>query len=571
MQHEFRGSFLFFFETSLVARATMTAIFRWSVGLSFLLMNNVVTAVPWNDELISVGCFLWGWTDPDANSEQAADINTIPKCAKLCRDSSSCKVFKFIAGTSKCFIGNGEFGGNLVKAAEGDISGPGTCDFPAKGCVAELKSGAQFPGDTIDDSMNAWTGGFQPQATQCWERFENASLMPCSDAVTDLGVLDDVKKITSLVTRPSLTEAQCKAYCEADVGCSVWIIRSSQCMTGVPGSGSTFSDSETDATAGGRVMHGKTRDIAPLKTKKMSVTSENVFPKTVLDNIGEATAKKRCKEICVSNVECQFWQLMQETGCWVENVIGLNPIYPLVTAGITENAGTVIDGGYIQHSCESHNTHTSLGETASKLVKKATDASGSGASGSGASGSGASGSLASGSLASGSSADSGSGNSGSGGSGSGDSSDSSDSSTSSGSESSGSTWPWWAWLLLALILLCCCIPLVVAAIFGMGLCDKTKKKKKKVAKQQLVKEEVAAPVQQPVQEAQPVYMVQQQVPVPTTVAQVPVYNTAQMQYQAPVQFSSHAPAPVQYTVPQEPQQMLIQQQAPAQYGYVTQG
>merc|ERR1719329_768483 len=183
----------------------------------------------------------------------------------------------------------------------------------------------------------------------------------------------------------------------------------------------------------------------------------------------EEVSKKRCKDMCLSNDECQFWQLMEETGCWIETEIGTSSsVYPLTTAANILNGGRIVDGGLIQHSCHSQMGATCPTSIASDLVKKAGTAAAAAAGSGASSGSGASGSGASGSGASGS---------GSGDSGSGGSSESSDSSTSSGSESSGSTWPWWAWLLL-LLLLCICIPVVAALLFGLGMCDKAKKKKK---------------------------------------------------------------------------------------------
>eukprot|EP00927_Polykrikos_kofoidii_P043753 TRINITY_DN3784_c0_g1_i3.p1 TRINITY_DN3784_c0_g1~~TRINITY_DN3784_c0_g1_i3.p1 ORF type:complete len:555 (-),score=91.78 TRINITY_DN3784_c0_g1_i3:214-1812(-) len=495
-------------------------------GLSFLLFDRLVIAVPWNDEQISIGCFVWAWTDPEATSEQAAEINTIEKCVKLCRDSASCDVFKFIAATRQCYIGTGTFGGDLVQAAEGDISGPKTCEFPAAACSAQLKSDAVFPAATQAASMTAWTTGFQPQATQCWERFENSTLMPCSDAVTEVGGLEDVKKCSGLTAIPSLNEAQCKARCEADVTCSVWLMRSGGCMNGL--GLNCFGAPEPDATAGGRIVHGSTRDLAPMTTKKIADTAQIVFSKAEMQSMGEEKAKQRCRDACRSNIECQYWQLMEDTGCWNEAAVGRSASYPLTTAANTDNAGTVIDGNMIQHSCASQAvTQTILTNIVNK-VKSHTKSS----------------------------------------------SDSSSSSSfsSGGSESSGSVWPWWAWVLLALLLLCCLIPLIAGILFGMGVCEKKKaKKKRKVNKLPVVEEQAAVP-SQVVQEAQPVYMVQQQVPVPTTVASVPMYQTAPAQLTvpaaAPVQYTAPQAAPVQYMAPQATSvQYTVPQAASAQYTF----
>merc|ERR1719329_1547143 len=130
----------------------------------------------------------------------------------------------------------------------------------------------------------------------------------------------------------------------------------------------------------------------------------------------------------------------------------------------------------------------------------------------------------------------------------------------SSSDSSASNWPWWAWLLLALLALCCCIAFIGGLLFVLGMCEHKPKKKKRAVKRVVA----ATPAPEPVAEVaqipqQPVYMIQQQVPVPTTISQVPTYQPVQYAAAPPV-LTAQPAVEQQLFQPMTLQQPALQQQ-----------
>lgn len=73
------------------------------------------------------------------------------------------------------------------------------------------------------------------------------------------------------------------------------------------------------------------------------------------DNSTEAI--EACKLYCYADIHCQHWQLIELTGCWVEDPrTGNSPRYPLVLSERTrmdarEGHATVAAGEFIQHYC----------------------------------------------------------------------------------------------------------------------------------------------------------------------------------------------------------------------------
>jgi len=294
-------------------------------------------------------------------------------------------------------------------------------------------------------------------------------------------------------------------------------------------------------------MHGNYRVLKTFNDVQVKNLVQ-VFDKNNADAFQNPTTA--CRNMCLSNLDCQFWQLLKMSGCWIEGEAGYNNIahYPLVNEDLMQATAPeeVVAGEYIQHFCPSaipgatpaHNgvsvtlaptsttttsaTTTTTTTTTSAVVKSLIPSKEESSSSAG------SGASSDGSFASSGSDESF------------ESSSGTDSGESSGSDSSDS-WPAWAWTLLLLLLLCCLLALVGAIMFAMGLCDKKAPKKKRGKKTALPARPaptapVAAPVvttpaPQPIYAApppQPVYTVQQQpVPVPTTMRSMPLYQPTQ--------------------------------------------
>jgi hypothetical protein len=68
-------------------------------------------------------------------------------------------------------------------------------------------------------------------------------------------------------------------------------------------------------------------------------------------------AIQNCKDVCYSDILCQFWQYNGEDGCFVENPPMHTVAYPLTLNDVrtdSDFARTVIAGEYILHRCPKH-------------------------------------------------------------------------------------------------------------------------------------------------------------------------------------------------------------------------
>eukprot|EP00927_Polykrikos_kofoidii_P006967 TRINITY_DN12834_c0_g1_i1.p1 TRINITY_DN12834_c0_g1~~TRINITY_DN12834_c0_g1_i1.p1 ORF type:complete len:556 (+),score=89.62 TRINITY_DN12834_c0_g1_i1:63-1730(+) len=509
---------------------------RPSVALCLVVASRFgALAVPWNDGSISVGCFLWGWWNPGATELQDSGIDTVPKCKAACHSNSTCKGWSLNSVTSRCYLGSQPFGVGLEEAASpGDISGPPVCTFPAPACSLELNG--TFPGRTGPESFASWPTGFEPQPGQCLEKKSDAHYVLCPE-IKVLEEHDAVKHCLGLVPE-TLFGKTCKEACEADMYCAVWTVTDTQCFHG---NGENCVTGNTMSNDGRRIMHGDYRVLKKFDTAIVKPLKK-VFDATDATVLIDATSS--CRNVCLSMIDCQYWQL-RKSGCWVEDIAGYanDETYPLIQSMLQDpvSPDVVIDGEFIQHYCQSQmnvNPSSSVDHSNQSPANGGNSGEGNGET-----------TVQSAGTASVSSEKKSHG-----------------SSDSSGSDSSA--WPWWTWLLLALLLLSLLLCLAAAVYFAMGWGGKKAPKKKRGRRPEAVQEFVGTdstarslmvPQEQltmvPQQEvrpvftvpqAQPTYMIQEQVPVPTAMVPVPTYQPAPVQqYVEPMQQYAMPAAPMQ--------------------------
>jgi len=477
-------------------------------GTLLLLHNIGGRGSEFSDSSITTGCLVRDFVG--TASQIVTSATTVPECKKACVDSDTCKQFSFLVDV--CKLGDEDFGKHLTKT-EKAISGPKECTEPASAC--SNKPGNGFPAATIAESPGAWSSGFQPTNMQCWGRTSAGGFQE-TEHVKKLEGVEEVTKCDGMVAT-ELTGKTCEEHCKADINCAAWKLRSDGiCLTGQ--GINCFSGSGYSVQSGGRFQHGDVEVLMDLKGKRVTGLLE-VFGTEDVAALGtREKAEAACRNACYSDVMCEYWNFVENTGCFIEKR-DHEIAYPLLASQITAENG-VTAGEYLRRSSDW------------SLFGELTDSSSS-----------------AGSVASGSSYMSGSGAS----SGSG--------TESSGSGSSGSELPWWAWLLLGLLLLCCIGALIAGILFAM----KPKAKKKRAVKRVQsppVQQEVA-PAVTAVQPTQMVYTVPQ--PVPTVQRELPIYQTAAPVMTVPQQtYVQQTVAPVQQTVaPMQvisPQQTLVTQQ-----------
>jgi len=238
----------------------------------------------------------------------------------------------------------------------------------------------------------------QPLNLQCWPKNSNYDLMPCGHQVLErfgsadvasawAGACNNLDEDTA-----ATTQALCQSNCENDPFCTVWQwsaeagstapLPAPSCFRGV---GNKCFVAETDSsarniTASQRIQHGLVNVVVDGGYFLSHVLSG--LQKQFGENIGVEVPRlstfeaqrDACRNICHSNILCQYWQsfyddgLSSDLGCWTENPgvdssgdrnqndLGVMIAYPLTHAGFRPNGvegdETKIKGAqYIQHHC----------------------------------------------------------------------------------------------------------------------------------------------------------------------------------------------------------------------------
>merc|ERR1719230_2051006 len=79
---------------------------------------------------------------------------------------------------------------------------------------------------------------------------------------------------------------------------------------------------------------------------------QNVFDLDNMNQMVDPTAA--CRNVCLSILRCQYWQVHNSSGCWVEIPSRNSVAYPLTTANAKINTPECYAGELIQHQCPSY-------------------------------------------------------------------------------------------------------------------------------------------------------------------------------------------------------------------------
>jgi len=238
----------------------------------------------------------------------------------------------------------------------------------------------------------------QPLNLQCWPKNSNYDLMPCGHQVLErfgsaaaasawAGACNNLDEDAD-----AATQALCQSNCENDPFCTVWQwsaapgstdpLPAPSCFRGV---GNKCFLAETDSsarniTASQRIQHGLVNVIVDGGYFLNHVLSglQKQFGENVGDTVPRLASweaqRDACRNICHSNILCQYWQsfydagLSSDLGCWIENPgvdssgnrnqgdLGAFVGYPLTHAGFRSNGvegdeNKIRGAQYIQHHC----------------------------------------------------------------------------------------------------------------------------------------------------------------------------------------------------------------------------
>lgn len=197
----------------------------------------------------------------------------------------------------------------------------------------------------------------RPLGLQCWPKTPKGKLLQCS-----LEVLQSTSKgwrgnCEGLVEQTLIPGADCEKTCHENPWCSTWQLvtptetdgEDSGCWQGV-GYDCQKSRGNQFKAHSARLQHGKVKVIQSLTDYRIMGLFQ-VFDALAHENVH--SAKLHCKEVCYSDLHCQFWQFFTKTGCWVESADNIVP-YPMqqqMEAADSKDE-TPAYGEFIQHYCE---------------------------------------------------------------------------------------------------------------------------------------------------------------------------------------------------------------------------
>lgn len=176
---------------------------------------------------------------------------------------------------------------------------------------------------------------------------------------------------------------QCEAGCKQTVTCAVWRFGAVEAQTSMIGSvqntvtgsepsnslissnptgsgtgacyfgfgDNCLSDTQMDTVGAQRIQHGDVLLLADMTEWEV----KGLLNVGLYDHGTGSQAIPRCRNLCYSDVECEYWAYGKD-GCWVERPsAGARAQYPLLvptgTTNTSDFAKTIGASEYIQHQC----------------------------------------------------------------------------------------------------------------------------------------------------------------------------------------------------------------------------
>jgi hypothetical protein len=242
-----------------------------------------------------------------------------------------------------------------------------------------------FPGLNAELSNAAWASGKQPEKLVCWPKDTSGKLKSCKNSKvledSSYGCEDSVccgrdsgnpcfcqNMALQIPTPPS-----CSQYCLNNPECQTYMENtSSSCSIGL--GYQCYSNDQPKSEEPlrlQRIQHGSIRVLMDLTGWQVQGLVR-VFPvngqtggkpffgwKEGTDDWDGGHAWKvaaaRCRDVCYSDIKCEFWIYSIWYGCWVEDATHANVSRPLTLANADRSskfAKSARAGQYILHTCD---------------------------------------------------------------------------------------------------------------------------------------------------------------------------------------------------------------------------
>eukprot|EP00929_Paragymnodinium_shiwhaense_P030788 TRINITY_DN17383_c0_g2_i1.p1 TRINITY_DN17383_c0_g2~~TRINITY_DN17383_c0_g2_i1.p1 ORF type:complete len:700 (+),score=149.76 TRINITY_DN17383_c0_g2_i1:48-2102(+) len=315
----------------------------------------------------STGCLVYGQSVRPKMGAEIWHIESRMHCQAKCQENPECGKFRYHEDTKGCQLApkdswyindrhcHGAYGNSHC------VAGPSACEPIPQWCNA-VPDPTKFPADSQLESNKAWPMNLQPPNMQCWPHGPNEWPRLCGEE--PVTVLEDTAKgwnglcqgLDPINTMPK--GKTCADMCKDDLWCSEWALVQNhkgeeRCWVGLGNRCYKTHGYEGKLVAAQRIMHGHYRVLRDMKYAQVDgLVHVDVSDDGGLSATPEAEGTKRCKNQCLSLVNCQIWVYFKTTGCWMEWPYKNRIKYPATKAswGISRTPD-VVAGEYMQRVC----------------------------------------------------------------------------------------------------------------------------------------------------------------------------------------------------------------------------
>lgn len=321
-----------------------------------------------------VGCFRQGHAFSHYIPGTSINTTSIQLCQQHCQKTPECIKFAYFPWRKECWFADDTASVQPMSSSY-VIAGYRTCTpddlkLPER-CISEVPSDG-FPGASAANSNMAWSGGQQPVPGECWPSWWDGQPLGCNQ----VEVLEDTAtgwpgKCRGLVEMTSINGTDCEANCRSNPFCQSY--QNSVYYSCWQGLGfDCFVRNNFAPRDAKRFMRGNVRKLMDLKGWQI-VGLYKAFDNAEGYFTSDESAVSFCKNVCYSDIRCEYWSYAPMFGCWVQDAAQeYGPSYPLTLKSAlrdTPFALNSIAGEYIQHHCDANMVSKDVPKTVTNLTE----------------------------------------------------------------------------------------------------------------------------------------------------------------------------------------------------------
>jgi len=315
----------------------------------------------------STGCLVYGQSVRPKLGAEIWNVESRMHCQARCQQDPDCGRFRYHEDTKGCQLAPKDswyINDHHCMSAFGAkrcVAGPRECPLIPDWCN-EVPDADKFPAETQLDTNTAFSTGLQPPNMQCWPNGENEWPRLCNEEpITVLedsqtgwsGLCQGLHKIDNIPRGKT-----CADVCKEDLWCSEWALvknanNEEQCWAGLGDRCYKNHGYEGQLVHAQRIMHGHFRVLRDLKYAEVDgLVHVDVTNEKGMATTADLDGTTRCKNTCLSLVNCQIWIYHKSSGCWIEWPLKHRIKYPATKQSWGIGGSTdVVAGQYLQRVC----------------------------------------------------------------------------------------------------------------------------------------------------------------------------------------------------------------------------